>query len=258
MEMNPDRARLLSTAPWKRGYDPDQDLYEPRPAVLQPRNKTGSNDIPLGPPRLGRRHNDQTFAKANLTEVSINDSSPTPNLFVGLVDRTRRLVESTGGTSDENYAARPAKTLTEGTNRTIETTMLVGNHPIALWIGDANAKSFSTKDLIKGDQIPSDLANVLLNELRGYIQRCSIQIWKEMPPMANVCILQYLFYGRKPPSSTPQLRACTMCLCPWYPRPCALLQEIDGVCMVVFMPLLESFRGGSVWTDKNFWMLGAK
>ena len=51
--MNPERARMLSAAP--RGQDPHSDLYEPpRPKRSASTTKTGTNDVPLGKPRVGR------------------------------------------------------------------------------------------------------------------------------------------------------------------------------------------------------------
>lgn len=47
--MNPARASLIASMPLEN--DPHRDLYEP-PPVEKPRNKTGSNNIPLGPPRV--------------------------------------------------------------------------------------------------------------------------------------------------------------------------------------------------------------
>lgn len=44
--MNPDRARLMSAG--GLDDDPDHDLYGAPPPVVQPRNRTGSNKIPLG------------------------------------------------------------------------------------------------------------------------------------------------------------------------------------------------------------------
>jgi hypothetical protein len=57
--MNPDRARLLTLAPPDR--DPDRDLYEPPPPPRKPKTKTGSNQMPLGPPRNARQFNDQEY-----------------------------------------------------------------------------------------------------------------------------------------------------------------------------------------------------
>ena len=50
--MNPARASLIASIPIE--HDPYRDLYEP-PPVGEPRNRTGSNNVPLGHPRACER-----------------------------------------------------------------------------------------------------------------------------------------------------------------------------------------------------------
>ncbi|KAJ4323161.1 hypothetical protein N0V94_002047 [Neodidymelliopsis sp. IMI 364377] len=75
--MNPARARLISTTPLEA--DPDRDLYEASSPVPAPRNRTGSNNMPLGPARTKHvvqppePHSNVSTSKRKGTEIITPD-----------------------------------------------------------------------------------------------------------------------------------------------------------------------------------------
>ncbi|KAJ4375331.1 hypothetical protein N0V83_002417 [Neocucurbitaria cava] len=104
--------------------------------------------------------------------------------------------------------------------------------PIALWIGAADPQSISPSSALKtaGD-IPSSLAKFLLGEFTKWINKGNNTVWSSMPLNRGACIIGY-------------------------PRPCALLQEVQGVRTIVFLPLLDELRRGISWKDERYWVVG--
>jgi hypothetical protein len=354
MAMNPDRARLLTTAPSAR----DRELYEPRPLKRKASTKTGSNDVPLGPSRAGRRSIDQvrvnapkkrhheiktqanlmkrprvdigrssalvqatlvpssTHAasyKANQLRVAISRpvstyrdenseqlhyeeqedegrTQPIENIqeeVARLIETHAKVVEKArltpvkGDGSSIDSLLRPVYDLyqpvvkTEEPSGKLHATLLiaspairdnkqgkaatmVGNYPIALWTGVSYPSSYNTSDLIKAEEIPSELANFLSTEIMKYVQNIDFKVWNSMPLNSDICVLQHLVDGRRPSNQPQEGRACRACsgACVRLHRPCASLQEIDGVRMVVFMPLRDALRRNVHWMKKGYWIPG--
>lgn len=63
---------------------------------------------------------------------------------------------------------------------------------------------------------------------------------------------RYLIDGHRPSGSAQKRMACR--LCTESRRPCALLQDIDGIRTIVFVPLHANLRRGVKWANKKFWM----
>ncbi|CAO2654452.1 Nn.00g111850.m01.CDS01 [Neocucurbitaria sp. VM-36] len=130
--------------------------------------------------------------------------------------------------------------------------------PIAVWIGSGNPDTVSPpSDLRKADEIPSDLANFLLGELTKYASEVNINVWNSMPANRDTCILRYVVDGHRPSDQPQSRRVCLSCSSAWvrHQRPCALLQDVDGVRTIVFLPLQDSLRKGISWKDKRYWAL---
>lgn len=102
MGMNPARAQLLTKAPTR---DPNRDLYEPKPPVTNPHNKTGSNDVPLGQPRGGKRSEDmgsKAFEKRRHDgEERVPSVAKRPRVDLG---RASALVQATLASSNARSA----------------------------------------------------------------------------------------------------------------------------------------------------------
>lgn len=100
--MNPARARLLAKAPIQ---DPNRDLYEPKPPVTNPCQKTGSNDVPLGPTQGGKRCQDLDSKaprkRRHNDEERVTNVAKRPRVNIG---RASALVQATLAPSN----ARPA------------------------------------------------------------------------------------------------------------------------------------------------------
>jgi hypothetical protein len=81
-----------------------------------------------------------------------------------------------------------------------------------------------------------------------------------MPPNDDTCVLRYLLDGHRPSGQPQELRVCRTCCSRWvrHNRPCALLQVIDGVRTVVFVPLREALRRGVDWTEEAYWVKDTK
>jgi hypothetical protein len=146
---------------------------------------------------------------------------------------------------------------TAGVNDQGSTKMMVGGYPIALWIGGSNPTSRNPTDLIKPKDVPLALSSFLSGEIKKYMTNIDFKLWNDFPPNSNTCILRYLVEGHRPSGQPQERRACRSCSSAWvrHHRPCALLQEIDGVRVVVFMPLRNALRGGIPWTEKRYWVM---
>lgn len=138
--------------------------------------------------------------------------------------------------------------------------VMVGGRPIALWIGAGDANSDVTRKLITIDDIPLVLAKFLAYGLNRYIEELGSGEWANMPPNDDTCVLRYLLDGHRPSGQPQELRACRTCCSRWvrHNRPCALLQVIDGVRTVVFVPLREALRRGVDWTEEAYWVKDTK
>jgi hypothetical protein len=177
------------------------------------------------------------------------------------VDRVRQPMVKTEDTSDDPQTSRPIDVPTapigdQGQGHG-STKAMVGGYPIALWVGGNSANSCNPTDLIKANDIPSELANFLSTEMKKYMGNSNFKVWNAMPPNSDTCVLRYLVEGHIPSGLPQERRACRLCSSAWYRhhRPCALLQEIDRVRMVVFMPLRDALRRGVAWTETRFWVM---
>jgi hypothetical protein len=159
----------------------------------------------------------------------------------------------------DSLAAAPSDIPAAGANDQGSTKMMIGGYPIALCIGGSNPTSKNPTDLIKPNDVPLGLASFLSGEIKKYTTNIDFKLWNDFPPNSNTCILRYLVDGHRPSGQPQERRACRSCSSAWvrHHRPCALLQEVDGVHMVVFMPLRNALRGGIPWTEKRYWVMGA-
>jgi hypothetical protein len=159
----------------------------------------------------------------------------------------------------DSLAAVPSDIPAAGVNDQGSTKMMVGGYPIALWIGGSNPTSRNPTDLIKPNVVPSALSSFLSGEIKKYMTNIDFKLWNDFPPNSDICILRYLVEGHRPSGQPQERRACRSCSSAWvrHHRPCALLQEVDGVRMVVFMPLRNALRGGIPWTEKRYWVMDA-
>jgi hypothetical protein len=137
-------------------------------------------------------------------------------------------------------------------------TALIGGYPIALWVGTSNPGKPNPAGLIKSADIPSDLTYFLVTEMKKYIISSDSKIWSSwnaMRPNPDTCVLRFVLDGHRPSGLPQERRVCRQCASAnRRQRPCALLQEVNGVRTVVFMPLSDAVWGGIAWTDKRFWV----
>lgn len=135
---------------------------------------------------------------------------------------------------------------------------LFRRYPVALWIGpsdpDAKQRPFT---LARASQVPQGLVYFLASALTNFINHSTIFRWNGMQPDDSTCILQHLVDSYKPSALPRRRRACENCSSGTMGsnRPCALLQNVDGVITVVFLPLHEELRRDVTMEEKNFWML---
>jgi hypothetical protein len=203
-----------------------------------------------------QRVEDVQYQVAKLIESRGEDSLASPRGNRPSVD-LRQPVVKTEDISDDPWVARPLDFPTASISNQGSTKAMVGGHPMALWIGGHNTNSYNPTDLIKANDIPSELSYFLSTEMKKYMGNSNFKAWNAMPPNSDTCVLRYLVDGHRPSGLPQERRACRTCSSAWvrHHRPCALLQEIDGVRMVVFMPLRDALRRGVAWTEKRFWIM---
>jgi hypothetical protein len=133
--------------------------------------------------------------------------------------------------------------------------MMVGGYPITLWIGGDNPNNCNPTDLVKANNIPSELAYFISTEMKKYMGNSNFKVWNAMLPNSDTCVLRSLVDGHRPSGLPQDRRTWRTCSSAWlrHHRLYALLQEIDAVRMVVFMPLRDALRRGVAWTEKRFW-----
>ncbi|KAF1942444.1 hypothetical protein EJ02DRAFT_434020 [Clathrospora elynae] len=193
--------------------------------------------------------NSQVVARSR--QSSTNSSTYTPR--VPMVK-----VEDAQGTGADHHPMT-ALTINSG-NLQHAVTVLVRRYPIALWTGGANPHASGLADhLKKADEIPDELGNFLSGALTKYISDSNVHLWNAMPHSRDICIVGYLVDGHRSSWQPQERRACASCSSAsiGHHRPCALLQEVDGMPTVVFMPLHDVCRPGLNWLKKGYWMTNA-
>jgi hypothetical protein len=104
--MNPARARLINSTPDYQ--DPDRDLYEPKLLMPNSSRKTGSNDVPLGPLRSGKRSADQSSSdwrkKRRPDDGKESNAARRPRVDV---DRASAMVHATLSPSIQGSSTAP-------------------------------------------------------------------------------------------------------------------------------------------------------
>jgi hypothetical protein len=252
--INPARASRIGSAPPRD--DPDRDLYEPLPPV-QPRNKTGSNREPLGPPPLTGRSTTGHLEHGRLKR------EPSEDLGAQATVTKRPRLNTDWQTRFDQLAHTPWNQLRNQTNNRPGSTLQainVARYPIALWTGTADTTLFpwSPTQLMTAECIPEALGKYLAGELTKYINDTNVHLWNAMAPNTDTCVLRYLLDGHRPSGQPQERRACRICTSAWVnkPRPCALLQEVAGLRMLVVLPLREGMVGSKKnWQNSGHYML---
>jgi hypothetical protein len=180
--------------------------------------------------------------------------------LLGSGDHLQRSMVKREGTTGDPRAAGSNKTSTTRSSKQGRAQVLIGGYPFALWKGTSKPGDFFASELIKDDEIPSELAHFLYIKMKGFVDNGNRNIWNAMPPNSDTCVLRYLFDHHKPSGQPQERRACRTCSSLWvgHHRPCALLQVVDGFRTLVFMPLRDDLRRGIKWHEKGFWLMGAK
>ncbi|KAJ4992372.1 hypothetical protein SVAN01_02081 [Stagonosporopsis vannaccii] len=112
--------------------------------------------------------------------------------------------------------------------------------------------AYQSYGLKKGFQIPGDLVATFVAELSSRIPIAKYSAYEAMAPNHDTCILRYMIDGHRPSGVAQDRIACT--LCTYQRRPCALLQDINGVRTIVFLPLRPDLRHGETWSKKTYWV----
>jgi hypothetical protein len=181
--------------------------------------------------------------------------------FNGLLEKPVVKKEDTSddpqATRSDPKASRGRDNLAAGTSDQGSTKMMIGGYPIALWIGGSNPTSRNPTDLVKANDIPPALASFLSAEMKKHLNNTDFKLWNDMKPNSDTCILRYLADGHRLSGMPQERRACRSCSSAWVSdhRPCAMLDEVDGVRTVVFMPLRDALRRGVAWTERRFWVM---
>jgi hypothetical protein len=285
--VNPARAnRIGCVAPRD---DPDRDLYEPPPPV-QPRTKTGSNSEPLGRsvsrltsnpfrgdyrPAVDRARQDPEHGrlKRELSEdlgIEATVVAKRPRVDVrrasALVQASLTCTTSENGGGRQPRQDQPRDATVMPTpvsivdSRPWSTSMDVMRYPIALWAGATVPPAVPLPNQVKkAEHIPEALANYLAGELTKYINDTNVHLWNSIPPNNDTCVLRYLLDGHRPSGQPQERRACRMCTSGWLGsdrRPCALLHEMDGVRMLLILPLRNGMVGKHAsWRERGHYML---
>jgi hypothetical protein len=201
----------------------------------------------------------KTAEKTRATPINARNNRSSVDNLLGLGDGISPTVVKTEDTGNQRHTTYPIGFVPNNinANNQVKTSPMVGNHPIALWIGSRKKFDFKSGELKTYNQIPSGLANSLAAEMVKYIQNANVQLWNAMPPNEDTCILRYLIDGYRPPSMPHENRACSICSSTEVRqnRPCALLLDVRGVRTVVFMPLRDPLRRGVHWREKRYWIM---
>ncbi|KAF1848260.1 uncharacterized protein K460DRAFT_414843 [Cucurbitaria berberidis CBS 394.84] len=197
------------------------------------------------------------------SEIYSNDfqacgySAPLPR--INFVHQSRLPMVKTEDTENKQLSHHPMSiSIVNDMNLQQAAIVSVRRYPIAVWVGSSPSETDSTPaDLRKTDEMPSDLANFLSSELMKYINVTNLEIWNSMPANPDTCILRYIVDGHRPSGQPQTRRVCRTCSSAFvsHHRPCALLQDVDGVRTVVFLPLRDALRRGISWTDKQYWVM---
>ncbi|KAF2028741.1 hypothetical protein EK21DRAFT_90410 [Setomelanomma holmii] len=170
-------------------------------------------------------------------------ASVTSAEFLDIGERERLMVKSEVTEDSQDHLSVP-RTLARNLEARDSAAVMVGNYPIALWNGTNSTAGNITNNLVRVVDVPLVLAKFLADGLNKYIQELSSQgIWPIMPPNSDTCVLRYLLDGHRPSGQPQERRAC---------------REVGGVRTVVFLPLREALRRGVNWTEKAYWVVGAK
>jgi hypothetical protein len=113
-------------------------------------------------------------------------------------------------------------------------------------------------------EIPADLLRYLEDGLYGALNKPAYAArFAILKPSQDTCVLTDVI-KKKSPSKWCEGRvgtsACTTCAgvsstfkAPR--RPCVLLEMVDDVRTVVFLPLASKYRGWETWRDKGYWVM---
>ncbi|XPS97260.1 hypothetical protein M3J09_006495 [Ascochyta lentis] len=144
----------------------------------------------------------------------------------------------------------------------LKTLKALFKHPVALWVGstDAYASSawdaYQSYDLKRDAQIPDELLVCLLNELVKYVNMENLSTYEQMLPSRGTCIVSHVLGEYRSAGLPQERRACQACTSAWagQSRPCALLQDVNGVRTIIFLPLGKHLRSDKRWSDKAYWV----
>lgn len=162
-------------------------------------------------------------------------------------------------TNNDLYSRILGDTLTPNAFGAEPGSALVAGYPITLWVGAKKPANHNSFNLIQAVHIPPDLADFLVAEMTKHLTAPYLAKLRTMPANLGFCIFRCIIEGFKPIHSAQQHRACRMCasVLVAHNRPCALLQDIDGVRTVVFVPLPEHLRQGVNRFSRQFWLMNA-
>ncbi|KAH7081856.1 hypothetical protein BKA63DRAFT_221274 [Paraphoma chrysanthemicola] len=298
--MNPDRARLLSLMPPPRDPDRrlyEPPLPPSKPTTKTGSNQEPLGPPRRGRQPSGQEHQEPDSLKRKQHEEPTLTLVKRPRVDLGrasaLVQATLSPATTRPGTSNsvikmEEPESQPTTVQDLASSAQIvikqevpegghdprpldyrlcrdlgtrdSTSIMVDNHPIALWVGSGDANSDITTNLIRVSDIPLALARFLAYNINKHIRGSDDRHWLTMPPNNEICVLRYILDRHRPCGQPQERRACRHCTSVWvaHHRACALLQEIDGVRTVVFVPLKEALRRGVEWTEKSYWVTGVK
>jgi hypothetical protein len=207
----------------------------------------------------------KTAEKMGTTLINTRNDRLSVDSLLGPSDDDRPTVIKTEFRGDQRHAAHPigfAPSNINNANNQFKAIAMVGDYPIALWVGPGSRApcDFNSNEFKTDNQIPLGLASSLAAEMVKYIQNANVQLWNAMPPNRGTCILRYLVDGHRPSGQPRESRACMNCSSLWVKqhRPCALLLDVGGVRMVIFMPLRDDLRTGVRWKEKNYWIMGSE
>lgn len=228
---------------------------DPRPFATKPGSQTSLNPLLLGP--------DSTtapvpFPREGVAAPKVQPAQPvfqTQNIPIGS-GQSHPPVAAT-----QNLEGQPAPvsvTLSGALTKALSFfSVMVKTYPIALWTGSTNPNKDTPKGLVTTG-IPSDLVNFLSDGLTMHLNMSNVNRWNSMTPNRGTCILNRLVEYHQVPHHPQPRRTCGKCSprTPHQQRPCALLQDVNGVPTLVFMPLHDMVRVGARWCERRFWVMG--
>jgi hypothetical protein len=203
----------------------------------------------------------KTAETVGTAPIDARNNRSSMNDLLALSDDIRPTVTKIECVGDQRHTVYPTSFVPKNisnANNQVKAYTMIGNYPIALWVGSRDSIAFNTGEFKTNEQIPHALVNSLAAEMVKYIQNANAQLWNAMPPNRGTCILGYLIDGNRPLDQPQETRACRGCSSPFVGnhRPCALLLDIGGVRTVVFVPLRQTLREGVRWKEKKFWIVG--